>query len=770
MSDYKMVKNELFNPTIMAKILRHEGISDEVKKRLKKYNLSRTNGNTVAVIYEYGKKFQEKEFGRLFAKQSLGLQGFEKDVRNALAQGLYFDVDMKNAHPTILTHVCKEREWNCDAMKYYVDHRDDLLNEVMEHCTVSRALAKQLFLQLMFGGTFDSWQTQHIPGSQVSAPTFIDKFTIELKAISKNIWDAQPDIAKYVTKQKNGNKYGSCLSLFCQNEESLIIRCLNDALHANNRSLDVLIHDGGLVRRLKGEEEFPQEILRNCETYIKEKLGYEILLDLKEIKSTLSFTEKPSNVIEGDIIIDDVFAAKRFVHLMDGYIKYSNGEVLIFDENTGLWTTNPIAVRYNIHKFDKELKFEQVIQDGKVKTYNYSGNESNITKLLKSVPVFCSDDDFINKNIDTSRGKLLWSDGIYDFDTDTFAEEFDPSIVFVDRIDRPFPKDRDDSLVEEVNKILFKDPFIAVDMDASDYLKQVYAQGIYGDYRIKKFIFNVGAANAAKGVHVDAIKGAFGGYIGMFNGSALIFNKNSGADSAKQLSWMVPIKNKRLCFSNELEMEKPVSGTLIAKAASGGDINQARQNGKDEAETKMRALLVCNCNDIPKINPYNDAQEERVRCVTFKCKFVREVIDPEYERLADKGIKDKFLNDDNYKNCVFFIIRDAYQVLLNNGEFEAESVKQATKEWTGAESSMLSIIEKGYEITKNVDDFAISSRLKTFINKSTHASAKRISIELHKQGCRSGEPRRFNGKVEQIWLGIKELRCFEDIQEVADEM
>jgi hypothetical protein len=49
-------------------------------------------------VYDYAKEYSASQIGRVYALHSLGMQSFERDVRNALAQGMYWDIDMVNAH------------------------------------------------------------------------------------------------------------------------------------------------------------------------------------------------------------------------------------------------------------------------------------------------------------------------------------------------------------------------------------------------------------------------------------------------------------------------------------------------------------------------------------------------------------------------------------------------------------------------------------------------------------------------------------------------
>ena len=62
-----------------------------------------------------------KNVGRLFA-QSASLQNLPREFRGAIAQNNYYDLDMKNAHPTILLQYCKKNDIKCDDLEYYVNN------------------------------------------------------------------------------------------------------------------------------------------------------------------------------------------------------------------------------------------------------------------------------------------------------------------------------------------------------------------------------------------------------------------------------------------------------------------------------------------------------------------------------------------------------------------------------------------------------------------------------------------------------------------------
>ena len=87
--------------------------------------------------------------GRLYPKRgAMSLQSLKKDVRKALTYDTYTDIDMVNAHPTILSPLFAKLKIPCPLMDTYVFEREKILTET----GLSRNDAKQAFISLMYGG------------------------------------------------------------------------------------------------------------------------------------------------------------------------------------------------------------------------------------------------------------------------------------------------------------------------------------------------------------------------------------------------------------------------------------------------------------------------------------------------------------------------------------------------------------------------------------------------------------------------------------------
>ena len=614
----------MFNQDKYMDILNHKGISYSLKSQLKKFFKSKYNGNHVEVQYKFAKGCEEEQLGRVYCLDGIGLQCMERNIRNMLARDYYWDIDMKNAQPNILLTQCIKHGWKCDALEYYIHNRDDVLSSIANYYGCTTAAAKNVIIRLMYLGDDAEWLNDTVCSKQpTSSLEFITRFKEEFNRIAENVYASQKTVRDFIIKKKKlspHKKKASAMSFFLQTEENAILMEIDSFLKANGRSMDVFIFDGGLVRKQGNETEFPITLLRLCEQHVFNALFYNIQLVVKPMDSDLVFEESKERVIVNvHTVIDDSFAAKEFASLMRGFIIFCDDKLHVFDDLIGIWSTKMSIIKRYIVKYEENLKFYQAQDDdsSKYKLFNYAGCERNVSNMLKFLPCYCEDETFFLRRGESSKGKLLFADGIYNFDTDTFSLGFDKDVIFKDHISRPYPKQKNEDLIKEVNNILFKDPFLEPDFAQANYLKKGLARALYGDYRAKLIYFCIGTANAGKGVLCDAINGAFEGFVDVFNGNELLYNESS-SDEAKKLSFVYDFKDKRVAFSNEIKMSKSIDGNMIKKIASGGDGYKARVIYGKEEKIINRSTEFLMVNDIPTVAPNDDAVKNRVRCVEYK--------------------------------------------------------------------------------------------------------------------------------------------------------
>ncbi len=134
---------EIVDENKLSLLLSAKGIDESLRIQLRKYYGKIDNG-FVKVDYHFSKKLEDK--GRLYADKSLSLQNFKKEIRHYLAREEYLDIDMVNAHPTIIYQYCKKHNIECRYLEYYVNNREDLLSKIQTRHEIDRDAAKKLIL------------------------------------------------------------------------------------------------------------------------------------------------------------------------------------------------------------------------------------------------------------------------------------------------------------------------------------------------------------------------------------------------------------------------------------------------------------------------------------------------------------------------------------------------------------------------------------------------------------------------------------------------
>lgn len=98
-------------------------IDEQIRAILVKY-LNRSVNGTVRVDYK------QTNGGRHNAVRSLSLQNLKRKVRHTIASEYYVDIDMVNAHPVILSHLCHKEGFKSKMLDDYIKNRETVLKKI----------------------------------------------------------------------------------------------------------------------------------------------------------------------------------------------------------------------------------------------------------------------------------------------------------------------------------------------------------------------------------------------------------------------------------------------------------------------------------------------------------------------------------------------------------------------------------------------------------------------------------------------------------------
>lgn len=718
-------KTEVFDVDFANQLLGGTILSKQEQLKLKAYMGRRQRSHEVEVHYFLGKKTIDT-VGRLCAKGGIGLQTLPRDIRAALTRKDYWDIDMKNAQPTLLLQLAKKKGWEHTYLEQFNQKREETLKEVQEELGCTRSEAKDRFIQLFFGSSF-------IHGLPSWVATGLYPELCKMKA---NIYSSNLDIAKKVEKVGKGEN--SVMAYVLQTIERECLLSIDNALKKKGREIDVYLHDGGLVRKLQGETEFPLTLLKELEYSVCKDTGFRINLAQKPIETSY-VCDDDFDVFPENTIIDDLFAARVFLELYKEDLIYSQQNIYVFNSSTGIWSSDEEQLNLKLTNAGESLIFRKHSLMG-ISVYNYSGIVRNREDLKKLLPTVMQRNDlFLEEGRKKACSKLLFKNGIYDFREQTFTESFDRSIVFSFAIPRDFVQDVAEEDCDFVNNTFFVAPF--ANTDTPRIYRHYLMRGLIGDYRMKKFLACFGDKNSSKGTMTVMCQYTFGGNATTFNANNLLLRRHQG-DAEREFSWIGNICNSRLAFSNEIKNEEgiKVDGNMLKTITGGGDEIVMRRLYRESEKIYNFAMPIIFAQDLPNITP-PDAINSRIVVIQYDFSFM-ENPNPNRptEKQADTTIKDK-LCCEKYANAFIWLMIQEYNNWMDQDFAEPvlPEFMLLDKEMIAPTSDFREILETDYELTGNSEDFVPYKELEEHLKKSgVTMTPLRIAKELTRLGLPTG--------------------------------
>ena len=738
-----------------------------IKNYLENSIIYNENQNIIKVNYNQ----KNKNIGRFFAKGSLSLQSLPRQIRHTIAKEFYYDIDIVNCHPIILYQYCKKNNIKTPKLKEYIDDRDKILNEIIENNQITKEEAKKLILKITNGGEHNK-----------SKCLFIRDYYDEIKEIHELICKI-PENEKYVkigkknSDKKNGyNKNGSSVNVLLTDIENNILNCMIDYLKNKNiiNKNVVLVFDGLMI--LKDDIKQPlEDIIKELQEYIKNKIDYDMKIILKEMNEDIIIDEE--DIPEREITNNEIIAMsdneasdilleklkeKYKLCICDNkkYMKINN--IWINDDKTIEETLINICLELNIkqykHCFDTKTIEPTLEIDGNTyylnKFITYSANYINAKNIVKALNgKIETDNDLNNKIYNSTLKKLCFNNGYYDFNQMKFINNFD-NIETNIKINMDYPKRNDNdinSIYEKILNPIFGDELLQPFLH---FIARVMA----GESQDKLWSICLGERDCGKGVISDLLSNTFQNYVCSINANSLKIDKNNG-DEAKKLSWLYHAQYARVLLGNEIANNNIIDGNLIKKICSGGDKIQMRCNYTNEINIRIQGTLILFNNDMPKCEPADVFQ--KLVAFSLPSKFVDEISEedkiknPHY-KLSDNNIK-QFVNNKEICEAFIHIIIDSYQSkkvkLVVNQQVFVDNFKTDDE---------FDLFNRNFVITKNNDDRIKSSEIQEWIKKNNiPMSMAKISNYLTNRGCVHGT-HKFNNKAFKGYKGIKSLEITTD--------
>ena len=218
---------------------------------------------------------QRHGFGRYWTAEKLCIQNMSRKIRHTICKDSMFDIEMKNAQPTLLSWYCYKHGINCGALEDYIKSREPMLQDLMNNRCITRDKVKKLLLAIING--------KQINPQQADQRWFID-FCTGMRNILNAVVQPNPEMFKHARKTKH-TKYNLNRSTINQ----MMCKLGNKALMAafdylNGKGIEVasLVFDGLLIYKKNVPD--IAEILKGCSSSVDHVLkGCGIEFTIKEM-------------------------------------------------------------------------------------------------------------------------------------------------------------------------------------------------------------------------------------------------------------------------------------------------------------------------------------------------------------------------------------------------------------------------------------------------------------------------------------------------------
>ena len=712
---------------------------------IKKYcELQNSKGHSLEREYIYAKG---KTNGRLFV-DGPGIQRIWSKFRGVLCDGIYTDFDMVNAHPCILSYLCKKYKISCSTLDTYIINREEKLNALMNSNNIKRSDAKSLFLEVMN----DNKMRTKI-GNKIIKDEFFKAFDKEMKDIQKAIYNKFKTV--YRVKNSDDNKEGKVLNhLLCDTENKILHKIINVVNDNKIGNIGALMFDGLMIEKVN-------DVANTIKIFNKTTKQYGILWSIKDHDTELLDTinefkaDNKISYIGQDIVdvtehmLDTIFKDKMF---------RCNGS--LFFQN-GVWFDNQKEISYILTNIisDQDLYIE------------YNGKPMKISKIMHYIDDMIKllyskcpiNNRFMDEMHDKSYNHIQYNNGYYDMGTNVFHKNKYTETTI--KIDRNYDDSESNKAVRQEIYAKILNPIFGINsekdtdqMQTRDYCLHIIARAIAGNVQDKNWFIFEGLRNSGKGVLTDLLIECFHDYIGITNSDNFIVKKKS-SDAAKQLSWVVANRFARILLCQEISKGDTVmDGTMIKKIASGGDKIEARINNKDEIKFKIQGTLFMCCNDIPIAQP-TDCMET-CNVINMKSVFVANNY-PDSKKLegfnyykADPTIKRLLLRRDDVIHEFTRIIYEAYHVPIEYPEF----MRQQNDSLNDDDNDEIEKLINLFEMTRKSEDKIDNKTLKMIVNcNNIDMSLKKAKTILQGKGAKH-----YRDTSSRGLSGLKEINDDDD--------
>lgn len=251
--------------------------------------------------------------GRLVLLNNTGLSLLSANMRHALQDNNYVEIDIVNCHPNILLNILKLNNLdNYPTINRLCNEKDELLNKINNIYSINNyTKAKRILLS-----SFYDDNTFFIKNKECIELDFLKELRIEIAKIKKIIIYNNPDILNLVKTKTINEIYGRhkqiigdidgenvdidtiIYSIFLQNKERQLLEYMYLFLKEKNiiNNNEVILVCDSILFDKKKLNNYNGNIIEDIKTYIKNKTDFDLDFKLKNCDTGKDILNKIKNI------------------------------------------------------------------------------------------------------------------------------------------------------------------------------------------------------------------------------------------------------------------------------------------------------------------------------------------------------------------------------------------------------------------------------------------------------------------------------------------
>lgn len=200
-------------------------------------------------------RYAEGRTGRLYAR-GISLQTAPRIIRKAALHGLY-DYDIENCHYSIFYQLAARYNFECEAIKHYLGHKNEIRKAIAESVGITIEQAKMCLLALMFGARLSEWDNNAIPNAIGNKAKALFS-NAHFKAIAEDVISGRKEILARWEKRRTTllNDMGKAVGLkepanvrLAHIIQGIEAKALRASIRLYSDDVVLLMHDGFVSKR-----------------------------------------------------------------------------------------------------------------------------------------------------------------------------------------------------------------------------------------------------------------------------------------------------------------------------------------------------------------------------------------------------------------------------------------------------------------------------------------------------------------------------------------